>query len=164
MTYEKWEEEKEVGSQLPTFDEEFRERLDVIARSFGSRDEAAKAAGVSVGQLIKYIKGRSIPTFPIMVNLLRHSKYSLDWLAYGQESHKPMISEEKEEVIPLHEDAFRGSIEAVEAWLKAEEKTLDPEAKARACYFLYKLSVKVPGLQADGSYDEDLLDSYLNSL
>lgn len=164
MTYNKWEAGKEVGSQLPTCDEDFCRRLDTIARSIGDREQAAKTAGVSVGQLIKYIKGKSTPTFPIMANLVGETGYTLDWLAYGKESHQSPVTVADKPVTPFNEELFQGAIEALEYWLNSQSKILDPESKSKACLFLYQMAIKVPGLQEDGGYDEEMLSNYMKSL
>ena len=80
-----WGDYKNMGRGFPAFDKGFCSRLDQICRAVGSREEAAKAAGISVNQLIKYIKGKTNPSFFALANLVSCTPYSLDWLATGQD-------------------------------------------------------------------------------
>ncbi len=124
----KWEDYKNMGHDFPAFDKDFCSRLDQICRAVGSREDAAKAAGISVNQLIKYIKGKTNPSFFALANLVSCTSYSLDWLATGQEEEKPVRSKMTE-----HSDHFEPRIVWNVAYFLAGESTLikvDPTSLA----------------------------------
>ncbi len=127
-TMKKWEDYKNMGRGFPASDKDFRSRLDQICRAVGSREEAAKAAGISVNQLIKYIKGKTNPSFFALANLVSRTPYSLDWLATGQDEEVSVRSK-----IAEHTDHFEPRIVWNVAYFLAGESTLikaDPTSLA----------------------------------
>jgi Helix-turn-helix len=72
----------------PSAHASFLERLDAMAKGFGSRAALAKAAGIPPGSLHNYIAG-SEPTRPVLIALARAAKVSLTWFAAGEGSKEP---------------------------------------------------------------------------
>jgi transcriptional regulator with XRE-family HTH domain len=63
---------------------DFSNRLRHIADHFPTRRDAALAAGISVDQLTRYLRGENQPSFQAMQKLCAASQMSLVWLATGE--------------------------------------------------------------------------------
>ena len=82
------EPSEELRTLIPSLGElethELGTRIDAISKCLGTRENAAYIAGLSVDQLVSYIKGRSKPGFLPLARLARATGFSLDWLATGK--------------------------------------------------------------------------------
>jgi transcriptional regulator with XRE-family HTH domain len=65
---------------------DFSNRLRHVADRFPTRRDAAQAAGISVDQLTRYLRGENQPSFQSMAKLCAAAHMSLVWLATGEGS------------------------------------------------------------------------------
>lgn len=76
-----------VGNEFILFgmaeQEQFQDRLRVVADALGTRREAAETGGVSLDAIIRYLRGENQPSFAIVARLCDASGFSMHWLASG---------------------------------------------------------------------------------
>ena len=70
----------------------FFERLKIIIDACGRRKDAAMAAGVSVDQIARYLRGENQPTIQAVTGLCNATGYSADWLISGRGDEKKRAS------------------------------------------------------------------------
>lgn len=159
------QDENKPTSKSVGYSNELKDRIYSTIQKIGSKKEAASVAGITPEQMGKWRDGVSKPSFYGMAKLAQAAKVSLDWLAYGKD---PAWEQQRNAVahgMPvLNEDLLVACIEGLEEKLNNEGKMLEPERKARACLYLYQLSMAVPGFSEGGTVDETIVENYLNSL
>lgn len=84
------EADEQHGKALPTSDGELGTRLSAVIDRVGSRQKASSIAGRSTDQLWKYVRGTAEPPFVALARLCLATGTSMEWLATGLESEKPL--------------------------------------------------------------------------
>ncbi len=64
--------------------EQFHDRLRIVADALGTRREAAEIGGVSLDAIIRYLRGENQPGFLIISRLCEAAGISMHWLATGR--------------------------------------------------------------------------------
>ncbi|MCG8993251.1 helix-turn-helix transcriptional regulator [Laribacter hongkongensis] len=84
----KSETNQRSSASLPILCTGIGNRIALVADSYGTRTEAAAAAGVSVISLRRYITEEQSPPFLVLANLAIPKGISLEWLATGEGAMK----------------------------------------------------------------------------
>ncbi len=87
-------------------------RIRAAADALGTRENAAKLAGVSADMLQKYFREASTPAFDVAARLCLAAGMNVHWLATGKE---PPAAQSQP--VRLDPAALRGAVEAVDAAL-----------------------------------------------
>ena len=74
----------ETLNSVPTSDSKLGTRINAAAKLYGSRKNAANAAGVSVDMLARYIRNENQPSFDAIAKLCVGQNVSIAWLATGE--------------------------------------------------------------------------------
>ncbi len=138
MACEKKKNTIKVGLSNPTYLMGLGERINSVARYYGSREAAAKAANITVNQLINYIKGRTNPSFVALKNLLTNTPYSMEWLASGEQPN-PQLNIEG---MPLDEKILETVVEGLDSYLLDRGLLMPPKKKGQAINALYQKALK----------------------
>jgi len=116
--------------------EGFESRISAAIDALGTRKKAANLLGVSVDSLSRYMRGDNTPPFDVMARLCAAAGLSLDWLATGQDSHRPASPRQSEQLNPEH---MTLAIQTVEDVLAIHKTTLQAAPKAEAISLIYEL-------------------------
>jgi len=116
--------------------EGFESRISAAIDTVGTRKKAANLLGISVDSLSRYTRGDNTPPFDVMARLCRAANLSLDWLATGQESHRPASPGRSGHLNPEH---MTLAIQTVEDVLAIHKTTLQAAPKAEAVSLIYEL-------------------------
>lgn len=100
----------------------------------GSRKEAAKAAGVSVASLQRYIAEEVEPTFMAVAALADKTNVRLEWIATGEGEMRPQHARGA----PLNRDILIDVIHVIEEQLQSGNLYLEPEKKAELIVLVYE--------------------------
>lgn len=79
---------------------DFFQRLRHIADHFPTRRDAAQAAGISVDQLTRYLRGENQPSFQAMQKICAAAHMSLVWLATGQGARETDAAAHNDDALP----------------------------------------------------------------
>ena len=139
----KSEPQKEVGTPVPGYDQEFGDRLKWIIERIGTQKRAGEIAEVKPEMIAKYIGGRAKPSFYAIRDLARAAGKSLDWLANGEDSSM-LASDEKpvSQNHPLDLSLFSEIIRLVEQWLDDNNRSLSPDKKGEVIATLYEIAME----------------------
>lgn len=66
----------------------FPERLHEVVMRLGTQRQAARAGGISVDSLARYLRGKNHPPFPVVARMAKAAGISLDWLAGNEHAGK----------------------------------------------------------------------------
>jgi len=116
--------------------EGFESRISAAIDALGTRKNAANLLGVSVDSLSRYMRGDNTPPFDVMARLCAAANLSLDWLATGQESHRPVSPKQSGQLNPEH---MTLAIQAVEDVSAIHKTMLQAAPKAEAISLIYEL-------------------------
>lgn len=83
MRYDKSELENEKMGAVPSSALELGTRINAVVEMYDRKMDAAEACGVSVEQLKRYVRGRSVPPFDVLARLAVPKRINLNWLATG---------------------------------------------------------------------------------
>lgn len=102
-------------------------RIDAISQRLGTRENAASIAGLSVDQLVGYIKGRNKPGFLPLARMALAAGVSLDWVATGEKE----VRASPDAATPCVDvEILRKAVEAVE--MMGRDAPVDRKAVAIA--------------------------------
>jgi phage repressor protein C with HTH and peptisase S24 domain len=73
------------GSEGKKITAELGKRIAQIAEKVGGKRALADVAGVSEGQIYRYIEGKNVPGIDIIVKIAKALSVSVEWLATGEE-------------------------------------------------------------------------------
>lgn len=116
-------------------------RLRQVVDLYEDRTEAAKASGVSVQQVARYLRGASDPNFAAVAGLAADRNVSLDWIYSGSGE---MLTTRRGEA-SLDEDLLGAVIEVVENVLKERNLELTFDKKAILISNCYVISISAGG-------------------
>ena len=105
-------------------------RIGLIADSYGTRTEAAAAAGISVVSLRRYISEEQAPSFEVLARLAMQNGFSLEWLASGQGEMKS--SQNQSHVVPNHTKPGSCCVDTLGNEVDLEEFVFIPRYNLRA--------------------------------
>jgi len=124
--------ESEHGSEghrtLPILADRIGNRIRDAVERIGSRERAAKVAGVSPESLRRWINGSAGPPFLAIAALARESGLSMDWIAWGETA--PGAQEVREESAGYLEPGDRLDAGVVREVVEFIEQRLGDPAQA----------------------------------
>jgi transcriptional regulator with XRE-family HTH domain len=125
-------------------------RISAIADGVGGRKALAKATGISLAQLYRYISERSGLPLDAAIRIADVGGRPLNWLVGGDEEAPPHVAEASVGYQPTVDiDRLVAVIEGAERALQDRSVTIGPRRKARLIAKLYAAAIDGPSLSQE---------------
>lgn len=128
----------ELGTKVPSFTEDFGERLATVIRDLGGLKKASVYAGVTDETLANWRDGRSEPRFFGLLGLARSCGKNFDWLANGEDGSAQRGHTSSE----IDSKLLMEAIQLVEDWLMENDREIAADKKAEVIVAIYDIAIE----------------------